>query len=168
MYLDILILTHLRGRPAHGYEIKRRVSDTTDRALNNNMLYPALRRFEAAGAVTKTAEELPGRPLRHVYVLTDLGHEMLHDMLTELPAELAGSDDEFLARLGLFDELTRDERREVLAARDRALQGRLRHLKGQAARAASSRQNRDWGIRVTAELIGRVERERAWLTELDR
>jgi DNA-binding PadR family transcriptional regulator len=35
--------------------------------LHNNSLYPALRRFEEAGAVTKTAEPQEGRPSRLVY-----------------------------------------------------------------------------------------------------
>ncbi|GAA4588151.1 DNA-binding PadR family transcriptional regulator [Actinoplanes octamycinicus] len=168
MFLDILILSHLRGGPIHGYELKRKVADTIAVALNNNTLYPALRRFEAAGAVTKVAEQQTGRPPRHVYEITDVGRELLHDMVAELPAELAGEEAEFLTRLGMFDELTPDERAAVLAARDQALARRLEHLGGQAARARNSRNNRDWGGLVTAELIARTERERTWLDELRR
>lgn len=168
MFLDILILSHLRGGPIHGYELKRKVSDTTALALNNNTLYPALRRFEAAGAVTKTAEQQAGRPPRHVYEITDVGRELLHDMVAELPPELARDESEFLTRLGMFDELTPAERAAVLDARDHALATALEHLTRQAARAETSRNNRDWGGLVAAELITRTERERAWLGELKR
>ena len=164
VYLDILILSHLRSAPVHGYELKRKVSATTAFALHNNTLYPALRRFEEAGAVRKTAETQEGRPPRHVYELTDVGHELLHEMLAEFPADIAGSDDEFLTRVGMFDDLTPAERRGVLDARDEALAQRLAHLTEMGARARSSR--RGWGDRVTAELIDRVHRERAWIAEL--
>lgn len=168
MFLDILILSHLRSGPIHGYELKRKVSETTALALNNNTLYPALRRFEAAGAVTQTPEQLAGRPPRHVYEITGVGRELLHDMIAELPPELARDESEFLTRLGMFDELTPAERVAVLDARDQALATALEHLTGQAARAEGSRHNRAWGSLVTAELIARTERERAWLSELKR
>ena len=64
-------------------------SVTVQAALNS--LYPALRRFEEAGAATKTAEPQEGLLLRLVYALTAVGHELLHDMLAEQPpAEQAG------------------------------------------------------------------------------
>ena len=84
-YVEILILRRLRSGPAHGYELRKRVEQTTGVVLHNNSLYPALKRFEEAGAVTKTAEPQQGRPPRLVYTLTEVGHELLHDMLAELP-----------------------------------------------------------------------------------
>src|SRR3954471_4268291 len=111
MYLDILILSHLETGPTHGYELKRKVTTTTAFSLHNNSLYPALRRFEEAGAVTRSAQQQEGRPPRHVYTLTDVGRELLHDLVAELPAELAGNDEEFLTRLGMFDVLTPAGRR---------------------------------------------------------
>ncbi len=56
-YIEILILRHLTRRPAHGYELRKRVESVTGVVLNNNALYPALRRFEEAGAVVRTAHE---------------------------------------------------------------------------------------------------------------
>jgi DNA-binding PadR family transcriptional regulator len=168
MYLDILILNHLRTGAVHGYELKRKVAATTAFALNNNTLYPALRRFEDAGAVRKTAVQQDGRPPRHVYELTDVGHELLHDMLAELPADLANVEEEFLTRLGMFDELDPAERHGVLASRDRALSARIRHLEDLAARAEASPHNREWGGLVTAELIRRAQRERTWIEGLTR
>ena len=47
-YIEILILRRLRGGPAHGYELRKRVEETTGFVLHNNSLYPALRRFEEA------------------------------------------------------------------------------------------------------------------------
>jgi DNA-binding PadR family transcriptional regulator len=168
VFLDIVILSHLRTEPIHGYELKRRVGETTAFALNNNTLYPALRRFEEAGAVRKSAVHQEGRPPRHVYELTEVGAELLHDMIAELPAELAGDENEFLTRVGMFDELTEDERRGILASREAALAGHIELLKSLAARAEASRHNRAWGGLVTAELLKRAERERRWIAELMR
>jgi len=109
-YIEIVILRRLHGGPAHGYELRKRVEETTGFVLHNNSLYPALRRFEEAGAVTKAAEPQQGRPPRLVYTLTDVGRDMLHDMLAELPAEQVGQPEEFLTRLGQFNLLNQAER----------------------------------------------------------
>ncbi|HEY3872310.1 MAG TPA: PadR family transcriptional regulator [Actinocrinis sp.] len=162
-YVEILILRHLRSRPAHGYELRKRVEETTGVLLHNNSLYPALRRFEEAGAVTKTAQLQEGRPPKHVYELTGLGRELLHDMLAELDVEQAGDDVEFHARLGQFGLLTPQERRGVLASRERALVARLEHLRRQHGRAAGEL----WAEAAIRRLIQQAEDERAWLAELD-
>jgi DNA-binding PadR family transcriptional regulator len=168
VYLDIVILSHLRTGPVHGYELKRKVSATTAFSLNNNTLYPALRRFEEGGAVRKTAVQQEGRPPRHIYEITDSGREQLHDMVTELPVELAGNELEFLSRLGLFDDLDAGEREGILQRRDAALAAQLDHLQGLAAHTGTSARNRRWGGLVLAELIARTQRERRWLAELGR
>jgi DNA-binding PadR family transcriptional regulator len=161
-YVDILILRHLRKTPAHGYELRKRVEATTGFVLHNNSLYPALRRFEEAGAVTKTAHQQQGRPPRHVYEITGVGLELLHDMLAELPADAAGDETEFLSRLGQFSLLTPAERLAVLDVRDAAVLARLQHLAGLTEPARADQ----WGGLVTAELVRRCEAERAWLAGL--
>jgi len=160
-YVEILILRHLTRRPAHGYELRKRVEHTTGWRLNNNSLYPALRRFEEAGAVTRTEQPQEGRPPRAVYTLTPLGRELLHDMIADLPPEQAAEDNEFMARLGQFGLLEPAERQAVIDARDAALQARIEHIAAMHGLATDS-----WAEAVTAELIRRDEAERAWLGEL--
>jgi DNA-binding PadR family transcriptional regulator len=162
-YVEILVLRHLRRRPAHGYELRKRVERTVGVRLHNNSLYPALKRFEEAGAVTRTAEPSDdGRPPRQVYAITSVGHELLHDMLVDFPPEQARDDTEFMARVGQFSLLTPPERLAVLAARDQALSERLRHFREMRSLAADE----PWGQVVTDELIRRDETELAWLAEL--
>lgn len=163
-YIEILILRRLRSGPAHGYELRKRVEQTTGVVLHNNSLYPALKRFEEAGAVTKTAQPQDGRPPRLVYALTEVGHELLHDMLADFPPEQAADDGEFLARLGQFSLLNSSERAGVLAARTRAVQALLAHLKTMLDLAVEHGER--WGEVATAELIRRHTRELAWLAEL--
>jgi DNA-binding PadR family transcriptional regulator len=163
-YVEILILRRLRGGPAHGYELRKRVEETTGFVLHNNSLYPALKRFEEAGAVTKTAEPQEGRPPRLVYTLTQVGDELLHDMLADLPAEQAGELPEFLARLGQFSLLNPAERAAVLASRTQAVRQQLTHY--HTMHKLATDHGDPWGARATAELIRRHEQELAWLAEL--
>jgi DNA-binding PadR family transcriptional regulator len=163
-YIEILILRRLRSGPAHGYELRKRVEQTTGVVLHNNSLYPALKRFEEAGAVTKTAQPQDGRPPRLVYALTDVGEDLLHDLLADLPPDQAADETEFLARLGQFSLLNSAERTTVLAARTRAVHALLDHLRMMLALAIEHSER--WGELATAELIRRHERELAWLAEL--
>jgi DNA-binding PadR family transcriptional regulator len=158
-YIEILILRNLSRRPAHGYELRKRVEAVTGVVLNNNSLYPALRRFEEAGAVTRTAYPQQGRPAKLVYELTDVGRELLHDMLADLPPDQADDDVEFTARLGQFGLLSPAERITVLDARDAALERRLKRLEVLRERA----DNEPWSMLVTAEMMARGQSERAWL-----
>ncbi|MGW4243835.1 PadR family transcriptional regulator [Nocardia sp. NPDC004722] len=161
-YVEVLILRHLMRAPAHGYELRKHVEENTGVTLNNNALYPALRRFEEAGAVDKTAEEQQGRPARHVYTLTAVGRELLQDMLTELPPGQAGDETEFLARVAQFAMLTPEERARVLDARENAVRARLDRLRALSARTGHEL----WGPQITGELIDRGEREIEWLGAL--
>jgi DNA-binding PadR family transcriptional regulator len=163
-YIEIIILRRLFGGPAHGYELRKRVEQTTGVVLHNNSLYPALKRFEEAGAVTKTTEPQPGRPSRLVYTITSTGRELLHDMLAELPAEQAADDVEFMTRLGQFALLLAPERAGVLASRTAAVAARLTHLR--ALRDLAAERDERWGVLATEELIRRDQRELLWLAEL--
>jgi DNA-binding PadR family transcriptional regulator len=158
-YLEILILRNLSRRPAHGYELRKRVEAVTGVVLNNNSLYPALRRFEEAGAVTRTAYPQQGRPAKLVYELTDVGRELLHDMLADLPQDQADDDVEFMARVGQFGFLGPAERVAVIDARDAALARRLERVAALRERA----DNEPWSMLVTAEVMARAQSERVWL-----
>jgi DNA-binding PadR family transcriptional regulator len=162
-YVDVVILSHLAKEPCHGYALRRQVEASTGFGLHNNALYPALRRFEEAGAVTKTTQpQEGGRPPRLVYAITEVGREMLHDLLADLPAAQADDDAEFLARLGQFELLTPAERCTVLDARLVALTDRVAHLAG----LADASRSHPWGAVVVAELGRRTAADQAWVTRL--
>ncbi|WP_345381671.1 PadR family transcriptional regulator [Actinomycetospora straminea] len=173
--MDVLLLGQLARRPAHGYELRRRIEAATGIKLHNNSLYPALKRFGEAGAVTRTLEPQEGRPPRHVYTLTDVGRELLHDQLADLPDELAGDEAEFLARLAGFGRLTPAERRGVLDARGRVLAERRARLAGLAEAAAppsvddpDTATDDPWAALVLDEVLRRIREEQGWLDRLAR
>lgn len=161
-YSEILILRHLSRHPAHGYELRKRIEETTGIVINNNSLYPALKRFVAAGAVDVTVEQHESKPPRHIYELTDVGRELLHDLLSELPAAQAGDDLEFLTRLGQFGFLDASERLAILDARRTALEASLTRLVALTGRASDE----FWGSAVVAHLRDQTETELRWLDAL--
>jgi len=138
------------------------VEAVTGFALHNNSLYPALRQFELAGAVTKTAQIQEGRPPRHVYAITETGRELLHDMLAELHVERGSDDTEFLVRLGQFDLLTPGERCAVLDARHAALSDRREYLTELVQRS----REHPWGALVVEELVRCTTSELRWIEQL--
>ena len=161
MWIDALLLAKLACGPLHGYELRKEVEASTGRTLSNNSLYPTLRRFVDAGAVTRSAEEQEAKPPRHMYTITDVGREMLHDVLADFPEELALNELEFLARVGNFGWLRGEEQRWVLAVRDQAIAAELDRLA-----ALALEQSDPWSKTVLDEVCRRFTAERAWLTEL--
>lgn len=161
-YTDILILRHLSRRAAHGYELRKRIEQTTGIVINNNSLYPALKRFVEAGAVSMTVEQQESRPPRHIYELTDVGRELLHDLIAELPAALAGDDLEFLTRLGQFEFLEPSERVDILDARSAALTTMADRLGSLVDRTGGE----FWSAAVVLRLRERTDAELEWLQAL--
>ena len=158
------MLATLRAGPAHGYEIRQKVEwiHSGLLSLNPNVLYPALHRFEAMGALDKTVEPQQGRPPRHVYRLNARGAEVLHDLLADLSPSEAASDAEFKTRVAYFDLLDTRERLAVLDARDAALGTVLAQFDRFAERAAEGGWNE--AVRVQAE--ERCRAELAWVATL--
>jgi DNA-binding PadR family transcriptional regulator len=165
VYLDILILFLLTDRPAHGYELKKRVEHVMGAAvtLNNNVLYPALHRFEEMGAVERNAIVVQqGRPSRHVYRLTDVGREVLGALIRDFPPADAIVDAEFRTRVACFDLVDDEVRREIVETRLAALRARLAQLHKLAAEAAASA----WSARLIDFLLAHREWELGWTATL--
>jgi DNA-binding PadR family transcriptional regulator len=162
VWIEILLLSRLDREPMHGYELRKAVEASTGHTLSNNSLYPTLRRFVDAGAVSRSAEEQEAKPPRHVYTITDVGRELLHDMLADFPAELALSEEEFLARVGSFSRLDHEERARVLGVRKRALTAEHARLTGLAAGQADP-----WGRAALRHVLGKFDAELRWLADLE-
>ena len=161
MWIEILLLSKLAREPMHGYELRKSVEASTGHTLSNNSLYPTLRRFVDAGAVSRSAEEQEAKPPRHVYTITDVGRELLHDMLADFPDELALNETEFLARVGNFGWLREEERARVLDTRERALAAEHARLSALAAGQADP-----WGRAALHHVLGKFDAERRWLSDL--
>jgi len=161
MWIDILLLAELARGPRHGYELRREVEAATGHALSNNSLYPRLRQFVDGGAVLRGAEEQEAKPPRHIYSITDVGRELLHDMLADLPEGAADYSREFNARLVNFAWLSPEEQLHVLDVHDGVL---VRKRDGVAALASARTEY--WSRLALDHGIDRIDAERTWLAQV--
>jgi DNA-binding PadR family transcriptional regulator len=166
VYFGILMLRVLADEPRHGYEIKKSVERILGgRSINNNVLYPALRRFEEQGAIERVAAEPdPGRPPRNVYRLTDPGHDLLQAMIRDADPALLADDNEFQVRVAFFADLDPAARLKIIAARRSVIDAEIAHLASLRPEAAVAS---DWGLRVLDFSMERFRHERGWLDELE-
>ncbi|WP_334075909.1 MULTISPECIES: PadR family transcriptional regulator [Paenibacillus] len=123
MDIEVLILAQLMQGPKHGYEIKKNIVVVlnSQRMINNNSLYPKLKRFEERGMVSKTMEEQDKRPNRHVYAITESGRRFFLDTLHRFSPELIESDEEWGLRLAYYHFLDKPARMRLLVFRRQAL-----------------------------------------------
>jgi DNA-binding PadR family transcriptional regulator len=164
VYFDILMLRVLADGERHGYEIKKTVERILGgRSINNNVLYPALRRFEDQGAIQRVAAQAdPGRPPRNVYRLTDTGHDLLQAMIRDADPALLADDNEFQTRVAFFADLDPDDRLKILGARRQIVETQLANL----AALRPDTQAHPWGLRVMDFALDRFRHELSWLDEL--
>jgi DNA-binding PadR family transcriptional regulator len=167
MYLDILILAHLVQEPSHGYELKRRVAQSlgSEFAINNNVLYPSLRRFEEMGAVEREVERQLGKPDRHVYRVTERGRSILQDLLRDFPPEAARDPNEFHTRVAFFDLLEPEGRSAILAARRAAVEEHIGHL-NRVLEEHALRQEQPYAAKVVEFQRDQYLHELRWIDEL--
>lgn len=119
MYYELYILACLIEQPRYGYEIKKLIADgfrlcTT---INNNTLYPLLRRYERLGYTCRELKISEGNPNRFVYTITDSGKKAFLTMLCDFSDDLMNSRDQFFMRLMYFHFLTPPLRKRILAYR---------------------------------------------------
>ena len=164
MYFDILMLHVLASGERHGYEIKKQVERiVAGRSINNNVLYPTLRRFEEQGAISRVAAQAdPGRPPRNVYRLTDTGHDLLQAMIRDADPALIADDNEFQVRVAFFADLDADDRLKIISARREIVEALLAHL----AALRPDTEAHPWGRRVMDFTVERYQHELTWLDAL--
>ncbi|MCM3782491.1 PadR family transcriptional regulator [Neobacillus mesonae] len=130
MYIELLILIQIEESPKHGYEIKKEIQKDlgylTD--VNNNMLYPTLRKFTEEGLVTKKMNEQSGRPTQYIYEITDHGKRKITELVNEFTEKDAKHHLEFLIRVSLFRYMSPDNRLLILNMRVKDLENLLSNL----------------------------------------
>lgn len=79
-------LAALLGGGAHGYDVRREITELTGGALDVDAggLYRVLRRLEEDGFVVSTWTESDSGPQRRDYEITSEGHELAEDWLAHL------------------------------------------------------------------------------------
>ncbi|MGM1045555.1 MAG: PadR family transcriptional regulator [Bacillota bacterium] len=95
---NLILLSFLRQRPMHGYEIQQLIQtsrmDVWANVLSGSIYY-ALNKMESEGLIVTTAEERTGARIRKIYSITEDGETLFQHMIREtltLPPHSAKSD----------------------------------------------------------------------------
>ena len=188
--LELAILGLLKEQELHGYELKKRLSETLGFAsgVSFGSLYPALARLESAGAV-KAVDPIaaPGVTIpltgslagelaafrarkganrggrgKKVYGITSRGEEMFEELLA---AETQSSDDErfFNLRLAFARYLPPDARLGMLERRRALLLERLVQMR---ARVKALRDHDRYARSLVEHDRDSTERDLTWIDQL--
>lgn len=81
---EFLVLNLLTKREMYGYEIVRKIKETTQQTLSfqEGCVYPTLHSLESEGYLSSTRKEVNGRR-RYYYKLTPKGRKKLERMTTQ-------------------------------------------------------------------------------------
>ena len=188
--LELAILGLLKEQELHGYELKKRLSETLGFAsgVSFGSLYPALARLESAGAV-KAVESLGTQPSpvpltgslggelaifrarkaatrgsrgKKVYGITDRGESLFEELLA---TESQSSDDErvFNLRLAFARHLPADARLGMLERRRAHLLQRLVVVR---ARLKALREGDRYSRSLVEHDRDSAERDLTWIDQL--
>lgn len=162
--LELAVLGLLKERSMHGYQLKKRLSDTLGGfwQVSYGSLYPALKRLQKEGAVEMVfSKEEVGRR-KNVYRVTAKGEELFRSLLEETGAE--SSEDKFQVRLAFFRYLRPETRIGVLERRRAFLQARLAQLE----RSFSDYRERsdDYTLSLMRHGVDATEHDIRWLDGL--
>ena len=170
--LELAVLGLLSESPMHGYELRKKLSDTlgTFRSFSFGSLYPTLRRLLEAGLIAQEAPKvdidavpLTSRRSRVTYRLTADGKERLVSLLGDAGPQ-SWSDDGFGVHLAFFSRTPSATRMRILEGRRRRVEERREGERHAVERAV------DRLDRYTQELqelaLEATEREVRWLNEL--
>jgi DNA-binding PadR family transcriptional regulator len=116
-----MVLGALVLGPAHGYELKKRITDMFGAVypnLSNSVIYPRLARFQQEAYIKFKVESQTNAPNRKVYWLTDSGLKHVKE-LTATPIRLTGQaqssyNDELTVHIVFFNLISKDERTRVI------------------------------------------------------
>jgi DNA-binding PadR family transcriptional regulator len=105
--LTLCILGFLNEEPLHAYDLRARISGLSGhvRPVSDGALYPAIKRLEAAGHLTRHTEPGERATPRQVLTLTESGHAELLRRLRE-PADVEITDrNSFFVLLAFLGQL---------------------------------------------------------------
>jgi len=123
--LELAILGLLKESSMHGYQLKKRLSETLGSfwQVSYGSLYPALKRMQRQGAVEMTFPREDVGRRKNVYRITPEGEAMFSELL-ERAGQEASEDNGFSVRLAFFQYLKPETRIRLLERRRTYLEGR--------------------------------------------
>jgi DNA-binding PadR family transcriptional regulator len=165
--IELAILGLLKERSMHGYQLKKRLSETLGPfwQVSYGSLYPALKRLQREGAVEMVfpREEVGRR--KNVYRLTDRGERVFAELLAETGQD-HGDDNGFRVRLAFFRYLKPETRIGVLERRRAVLMERLSEIR---RRVSSYRERADtYTLSLMRHGMDTTEHDLQWVDDMIR
>lgn len=116
MDIQTIILGFLMHKSMTGYDLKKAfsISFSFFSGLSYGSIYPALKKMEKRGLITKHVEIQDGLPNRKVYTITETGRKAFLDSLRS-PLAPEQPKSAFLMRLFFFAYLSPNEREKIVA-----------------------------------------------------
>jgi DNA-binding PadR family transcriptional regulator len=116
MDVQSVLLGFLMRKSMTGYDLKKAfsISFSFFSGLSYGSIYPALKKMEKQGLITKRLEIQDGAPNRKVYTITEAGKTAFLDALKS-PFAQEQPKSSFLMRLFFFSHLSPEERRAIVA-----------------------------------------------------
>jgi DNA-binding PadR family transcriptional regulator len=114
MDIQSILLGFLMRKSMTGYDLKKAfsISFSFFSGLSYGSIYPALKKMEAQGLISRQLEIQDGAPNRKVYTITEAGRKSFHEAL-KAPFSLDKPKNSFLMRLFFFAYLSNDERKAI-------------------------------------------------------
>ena len=131
MYYELYILACLIERSCYGYELKKRMQDgfSLCTTINNNTIYPLLKKYEKNGYATKELQVSDVHPNRYLYHITEKGCDFFLSMLNDVSNSSLNDRDQFIMRLSYFHFITMANRQRILVYRRQFLENGIDKLK---------------------------------------
>lgn len=123
MYLEILTLYQMLNFPQHAYEIRTNINNMIiyNLNINNNTLYPLMKRIEKEGYATRELKAQSGRPNKFIYHITDAGRKRFLELLRTFSEKDAVDDMEFFTRVVFLKYLQKNEIQKIIKMREEYL-----------------------------------------------
>jgi DNA-binding PadR family transcriptional regulator len=111
-----VLLGFLMHKSMTGYDLKKAfsISFSFFSGLSYGTIYPALKKMERQGLISKRLEIQDGIPNRKIYTITEVGRKSFLESLKS-PFAPEQPKSSFLMRLFFFAHLTPEERKEIVA-----------------------------------------------------
>ncbi len=163
--LEVAILGLLKERAMHGYELKKRLSETLGSfwQVSYGSLYPALKRLLREEAVEMTFPKQEVGRRKNVYRLTKKGEQLFAELL-ERAGQEATEDTAFSVRFAFFRYLKPETRIRLLERRREFLEGRWSKLK-QSLQSYRERID-NYTLSLMDHELAATESDIRWLDEL--
>jgi len=165
--LELAILGLLKERSMHGYQLKKRLSETLGSfwQVSYGSLYPALRRLQREGAVEMIFPREDVGRRKNVYRITDKGEALFNELLDSTGHE-AAEDNGFSVRFAFFGYLKPETRIRLLERRRAYLEGRFSDL--QRSVAAYRERVDGYTLSLMNHQLATTETDIRWLEDLIR